>query len=49
VHLVEIEPPICGPSHGQVAVVYGVERSAEQRDAARMMFCGSAMRLRGGQ
>jgi hypothetical protein len=29
--------------------VDGVEGTAENRNAARMMFCGSAVRLRGGQ
>jgi hypothetical protein len=29
--------------------VNGIERTAKKRDAARMMFCGGAVRLRGGQ
>jgi hypothetical protein len=29
--------------------VNGVEGAAEQCDTTRMMFCGGAMRLRGGQ
>jgi hypothetical protein len=29
--------------------VNGIERTAEKSDAARMMFCGGAVRLRGGQ
>jgi hypothetical protein len=26
-----------------------IERASKQRDTARMMFCGNALRLRGGQ
>jgi hypothetical protein len=32
-----------------MAVVDGVEGTTEERDAARMMFCGGAVSLRGGQ
>ena len=48
-NLIEIESPVGGARHGEMAVVNRVERSAKQRDAARMMFCGGALRLRGGQ
>jgi hypothetical protein len=46
VNLIEIESPVRGPGHGQVAVVDGIKRSAEQRDAAWVMFCGGTVRLR---
>jgi hypothetical protein len=49
VEFVEIETPVGGAGGGKVAVVDGVEGTAENRDAARMMFCGGAVRLRGGQ
>jgi hypothetical protein len=29
--------------------VNGIKRTAKERDVARMMFCGGAVRLRGGQ
>jgi len=32
-----------------MAVVDGIERTAKERDAARVMFSGGAVRLRGGQ
>ena len=48
-NFVEIEAAVSGAGHGQVAVVDGIEGTAEQRDTTRMMFCGSAMRLRCGQ
>ena len=47
--LVEIEAPVSGARHGKMAIMNGVERTAKNRDAARMMFCGGAVRLRGGQ
>ena len=46
---VEIEAAVCGARYGQVAIVNRVKGSAEQGDAARVMFCGGALRLRGGQ
>jgi hypothetical protein len=46
---IEIEAAVGGAGHGEVAIVNGVERAAEQRDTTRVMLCGSAMRLRGGQ
>jgi len=49
VEFVEIETPVGGAGDGKMAVVDGVEGTAENRDAARMMFCGGAVRLRGGQ
>src|SRR3954463_11764871 len=49
VNLVEIEAAIRGSSDGEGAIVNRVERSAKQRDAARMEFCGGALRLRCGQ
>src|SRR5216684_4308211 len=49
VNLVKIEAPVGGARGGKMAVVDGVERTAENRNAARMMFCGGAVRLRGGQ
>jgi len=48
-HLIEIESPVRGPRHAQMPVVNRIERPAEKRDAARMMFCGGAVRLRGRQ
>ena len=48
-NLIEIKTSVCGASDRQVAVMNWVERSAKQRDAARMMFCGGALRLRCGQ
>ncbi len=48
-NLVEIEFPVGSSSNGQMAVMNRVERSAEERDAAWMMFCGGALRLRGRQ
>ncbi len=49
VNLVKIEAPVGGARGGKMAVVDGVEGTAENRDVARMMFCGGAVRLRGGQ
>ncbi len=49
VELIEIEAPIGGACDGKMAVVNGIERTAEQSDATRVMFCGGAVRLRGGQ
>ncbi len=49
VEFVEIEAPVGGAGDGKMAVVDGIERAAENRNTARMMFCGGAVRLRGGQ
>jgi len=49
VELIEIEASVGGAGHGKMAVVNGIERTAEKSDAARMMFGGGAVRLRGGQ
>ena len=49
VNLVKIEATVGGAGHGKMAVVDGVKGTAENRDAARMMFCAGAVRLRGGQ
>src|SRR5580704_5582459 len=48
-YFVEIEAAVGGAGHGEMSVVNGIEGAAEQRDATRMMLCGGAMRLRGGQ
>ena len=48
-NFVEIETAVGGAGNGKMAIVNRVERTAEQRDATRMMLCGGAMRLRGGQ
>jgi hypothetical protein len=49
VEFVEVKTPVGGAGNGEMAVVDGIEGAAEYRDVARMMFCGSAVRLRGGQ
>jgi hypothetical protein len=46
---VKIETAVSGARDGEMAIVYGIERTAKKRDTARMMFCGGAVRLRGGQ
>ena len=46
---VEIETAVGGSRNRKMAVVYGIERAAKERDTARMMFSGGAVRLRGGQ
>jgi hypothetical protein len=48
-NFVEIESPVCGSCHRQVPGMNGIKRASEQRDAARMVFYGGALRLRGGQ
>lgn len=48
-NFVEIEPAIRGASDGHVAVVNRVERTAEKRDAARLVFYRGALQLRSGQ
>ena len=49
VNFIEIEAAISGARHAKVSAVDGIERAAEQGDAARMMFRGGAVRLGGGQ
>ena len=46
---IEIEPAVSSAGYGEMAIVNWVERAAKNRDAAGMMLCGSAVRLRGGQ
>jgi hypothetical protein len=48
-HFVEIETAVGGAGDGEMAVVDGVERTAKERDAARVMFSSGAVRLRDGQ
>src|ERR1700676_2261086 len=48
-NFVEIEPAIGGARDRKMAVVNGIERSAKKRNAAWMMFCGGALRVRCGQ
>src|ERR1700674_2131526 len=48
-NFVEIKSPVRGPRHGKMPGVNRIERASKQRDAARMVFCGNALRLRGGQ
>ena len=48
-NFVEIESPVRGACHGKMPGMNRIERASKQRDAARMMFCGNALRLRGGQ
>src|ERR1700737_1093534 len=45
-NFVEIEKPIGSAGHREMATVNGIEGSAKERDAARMMFCGGALRVR---
>ena len=46
---VEIETAVGGAGDGQVAVVNGIERTAKESDAARLVFGSGAVRLRYGQ
>jgi len=46
---VEIKTPVGRSRDRKMAVVDGIERTAENRNAARMMLRGSAVRLRCGQ
>ena len=48
-HFVKINAPVGGARHDEVTTVNGIKRTAKERDAARMMFCGGAVRLRSGQ
>ena len=48
-NFVEIESAIGGARDREMAVVNGIERSAKKRNAAWMMFCGGALRVRCGQ
>jgi hypothetical protein len=46
---VEIETAVGGARDGKMAVVDGIEGAAKERDTARVMFSGGAVRLRSGQ
>jgi len=48
-NFVEIETAVRGARDGKVSIVDGIERAAKYCDTARMMFCRSAVGLRGGQ
>ena len=48
-NFIEIEAAVGGAGHGEMAVVDGIERTAKERDAARMVFCGGAVGLGYGQ
>ena len=48
-NFVEIKSPVRRARNGKVAVMNRVERPAKNRDAARMVLCGGAVSLRGGQ
>ena len=49
VNFVEIEATVSCACYGKVAIVNRIEGAAKQRDATRVMLCGGAMRLGGGQ
>jgi hypothetical protein len=49
VEFIEVESPVGGAGNGKMAVVDGIEGTAKDCNTARMMFCGGAVRLRGGQ
>ena len=49
VEFVEVEAPVGSAGDGKMAVVDGIEGAAENRNTARLVLCGSAVRLRGGQ
>src|SRR5271157_6351365 len=46
VHLVEIEAPVRGSRHHQMACMNGVKGAAKKSDAPWVMFCRCAVRLR---
>ena len=46
---VKIETAVGGSGNSEMAVVNGIERAAKERDTARMVFGGGAVRLRCGQ
>jgi hypothetical protein len=48
-NLIEIKAAISCACDGEMAIVNRIEGAAKKRDTARMMFCGSAVRLSGGQ
>src|SRR6266481_7827798 len=48
-NFVEIESPVRGSRHGKMPGMNRIERASKQCDTARMVFCGGALRLRGGQ
>ncbi len=43
-NFVEIESPVRGSRHGKMPGMNRIERASKQRDTARMMFCGAAVR-----
>jgi hypothetical protein len=45
-NLVEIETAVGGAGHGKMAAVNRIKGPAEERNTARMMLSGGAMRLR---
>ena len=49
VEFVEIKAPVGGAGDGKMTVVDGIEGAAENRNTARMVLCGGAVRLRCGQ
>ena len=49
VELVEIEAPVGGAGDGKMTIVDGIEGASKNRNTARMMPCGGAVRLRYGQ
>jgi hypothetical protein len=48
-NFVEIEAAVRGARNGEVTIVNRIEGAAKKRDAARMMFCGSAVGFGSGQ
>ena len=46
---IEIEAPVRSAREAQMTAMNGIERAAEESNAARLMFCGGAMRLGYGQ
>ncbi len=48
-NFVEIEAAVRGARNGEVTIVNRIEGAAKKRDAARKMFCGSAVGLSSGQ
>ena len=49
VELVKIEAPVGGAGDGKMTIVDGIEGASKNRNTARMMPCGGAVRLRYGQ
>ena len=46
---VKIKAAVGGASRGEMTIMNRIEGAAEERDAARVVLSGGAMRLRGGQ